>query len=265
MDLTDDKKLNALLADNKSGSIDLLLQLNAWLKANLAGHDKPELLIQKIKSSLAHFQTVEVYLDNLNELLKGKSQRDLFAFFDNTEAELNGLQRRIFENGLRYFKKAGKIITISNSYSVARFLIQLYDKSNLNEVVVCESRPVMEGRLLAEKLIEEGIPVRLITDASVSQYIEVVDAAIIGADKILRDGSIINKIGSRQLAILCRYFNTPIYVVADKTKFSGSNEFEQENKPNTEIWDFKHKKLKVENFYFEKIERELITKVISNE
>ncbi len=264
MDLTKDDRLNALLSDNKSGSIDILIQLNRWLKLNITKQSKPELLIQKIKSSLSHFQTINTYLDNLNILLQKNSKKDLFGFFENQELELNSVHNQIFENGWNYVKNAERVITISNSYSVARFLIKLHEQKRLKEIVVCESRPVLEGRLLAEKLLGNDICVRLITEAAISKYLGNLDAAIIGADKILSDGSIVNKIGSRQLSILCRYASIPLFVVADKSKFTDSEYFEQAKRPENEIWDYNHKNLKIENLYFERIEKELITRVLSN-
>ena len=264
MDLTNNEKLNALLSDNKSGSTDILIQLNSWLKNNITKLGNQDLYLQKIKSSLAHFQSVDTYLDDLTDLLKENNKKKLFDFFQNKKLELNSVHKRIFDNGWSYFKDVDRVITISNSHTVAQFLINLYDQKRLKEIIICESRPVMEGRLMAEKFLSKGIHVRLIIEASISAFLDVADAAIIGADKILQDGSIINKIGSRQLAILCKYFNIPLYVIADKSKFSNSDKFQQVERPDNEIWDFRHEKLKIENFYFEKIEKELIKKVISS-
>jgi translation initiation factor 2B subunit (eIF-2B alpha/beta/delta family) len=72
---------------------------------------------------------------------------------------------------------------------------------------VAESRPKNEGRILAKRLIKKGIPVEYITDFSAATYIPRIDAAIIGADKILANGNIVNKMGSKTLAVLCRYYN----------------------------------------------------------
>jgi translation initiation factor eIF-2B subunit delta len=264
MNLSKIDQFKLILTDNKSGSVELLLNLNSWLKLNLHKMNNPHLIVKQIKSSLAHFQTINKYTEKLNVRLREGTESELMDFFEQTEFDLHSIHKKIFENGLSCFTKVKKIITISNSYSVNRFIVHLHNHKGVEEVIVSESRPIMEGRQLAEKLIENGILVRFITDAAASKYIRSVDAAIIGCDKILKDGTVINKTGSRQLAILCNYLNIPFYVIADKSKFSKSDNFTQENKPFDEIWDFQDKNLKIENLYFEKVEKDLITKVISD-
>jgi len=264
MDVLTDENLITILSDNKSGSTQLILQLNRWIRSNIDKLENFDLLERRIRSSLGHFQTIDDYINKLIDLYKLNDKIELSIFFDKTELEIHSDHKKIFENGRSYFSKVKTIITISNSFSVSQFIINLHSLGQLNEVIVCESRPVMEGRVLAEKLLDHGINVRLITDAAVSYYMEDVDTAIIGADKILADGSVINKIGSKQLAIVCKHFKTPLYVVADKTKYSKSNKFDAEKYPQNEIWDYKHKNLIIDNIYFECIEKTMITKIIGS-
>lgn len=46
-----------------------------------------------------------------------------------------------------------------------------------------------------------------------------VDKVIVGADRIMRDGHIFNKIGTSQLAILAKTFNIPFIVAAPSSSF----------------------------------------------
>lgn len=264
MDELTDEKLNSILSDNKSGSIQLLLQLNRWIQSNIDKLENFGLLERKIRSSLGHFQAIDNYMDKFKDIYKLNDKNELSVFLDKTELEFHSIHKKIFENARNYFTNVKTVITISNSYSVSQFVINLHNHKQLDEVIVCESRPVMEGRLFAANLLDHGMNVRVITEAAVSYYIKDVDAALIGADKILPDGTVINKIGSKQLAIMCKHYDTPIYVIADKTKYSNSNSYEEENYPQNEIWDYKHKNLIIENIYFERIDKNFITKIISN-
>ena len=132
------------------------------------------------------------------------------------------------------------------------------------KVTVAESRPMNEGRILAKRLLKNNIPVEFITDFSTALYIPSTDAIIIGADKILSNGNIVNKTGSRALAILSRYYNKPFYVITTRSKQSSNSEYIQEEKDPKEVWNFSNKKLKVRNYYFEEIERDLITRIITD-
>ncbi len=84
-------------------------------------------------------------------------------------------------------------------------------------VYVDETRPVLQGaRLTAWELMEEKIPCTLITDnmAGYFMYRDMVDLAIVGADRIAKNGDVANKIGTYSLAVLCKEHGIPFYVAA---------------------------------------------------
>ncbi|OUV31308.1 MAG: S-methyl-5-thioribose-1-phosphate isomerase [Betaproteobacteria bacterium TMED100] len=83
------------------------------------------------------------------------------------------------------------------------------------EVFAGETRPFLQGaRLTAWELIKDGIPVTLITD-NMSGYLmslNLIDAVIVGADRVTSNGDVINKIGTYSLAVLASKHNIPFYV-----------------------------------------------------
>jgi ribose 1,5-bisphosphate isomerase len=54
---------------------------------------------------------------------------------------------------------------------------------------------------------------------------EKVDAVFVGADTILADGELINKIGTSQIALAAKEFGVPFYVCAETYKFSPDSLF----------------------------------------
>lgn len=88
---------------------------------------------------------------------------------------------------------------------------------NIEMVWVDETRPLLQGaRLTAWELVSEGIPCTVITDnmaASVMGRGEV-DAIVVGADRITRNGDVANKIGTYGVAVLAKHHNIPFYVAA---------------------------------------------------
>ncbi len=89
------------------------------------------------------------------------------------------------------------------------------------KVIACETRPLNQGsRITAWELMEDSIPVTLITD-SMSGYVMrqgIVDNIIVGADRITQD-AVFNKIGTYTLSIVAKEHEIPFYVAAPVSTF----------------------------------------------
>ncbi|CCH61116.1 hypothetical protein TBLA_0E00550 [Henningerozyma blattae CBS 6284] len=115
-------------------------------------------------------------------------------------------------------------------------------KAKLTHVYPLETRPYNQGsRLTAYELIHDKIPTTLITDSSIAYRIKTskipIKAAFVGADRIVRNGDTANKIGTFQLAIICKQFGIKFFVVAPKTTIdnvteTGDGIIVEERKPN---------------------------------
>ena len=80
-----------------------------------------------------------------------------------------------------------------------------------------ETRPVLQGaRLTAWELMEDGIPVTLITDNTAGALMKKgeINLAIVGTDRTVLNGDVANKIGTYTVAVLCKEHNIPFYVAA---------------------------------------------------
>lgn len=84
-------------------------------------------------------------------------------------------------------------------------------------VYVDETRPFLQGaRLTAWELQQERIPLTLITDNMAGYFMKRgdIDCVIVGADRIVANGDVANKIGTYSLAVLARAHGIPFYVAA---------------------------------------------------
>lgn len=95
-------------------------------------------------------------------------------------------------------------------------------KAKMTQVFPLETRPYNQGsRLTAYELVHDNIPATLITDSSIAYRIKTspipIKAAFVGADRIVRNGDTANKIGTLQLAVICKQFGIKFFVVAPKT------------------------------------------------
>lgn len=98
----------------------------------------------------------------------------------------------------------------------------LHAAGRLDEVLVSETRPLLQGaRLTAWELGAAGIPYRLIIDAAAGPALAsgLVDAVVVGCDRVARNGDTANKIGTYALAILARHHGIPFYVAGPLTSF----------------------------------------------
>jgi len=87
-------------------------------------------------------------------------------------------------------------------------------------VFATETRPLLQGaRLTTWELIQEGIPVTLITDSMAGYFMKrgEIDCVIVGADRIAANGYTANKIGTYTLAVLADAHGIPFYVAAPTT------------------------------------------------
>ena len=125
---------------------------------------------------------------------------------------------------------AGKIniITICNTgaLATARFgtalgvIRELHYRGVLGRVYALETRPWNQGaRLTVFECVHEAIPVTLVIDSAVAALMgsRRIHAAIVGADRVCRNGDTANKIGTCNLAVVAKHFGVPFFVAAPST------------------------------------------------
>ncbi len=89
-------------------------------------------------------------------------------------------------------------------------------------VWVDETRPYLQGaRLTAWELMQDGIDCTLITDNMAAHMMQkgLVDAIVVGADRIAKNGDFANKIGTYGLAVLAKFHKVPFYTAAPTSTF----------------------------------------------
>lgn len=259
-----DNKFQELLDDRSSGSKELLYKFNSLLYQHFDNISDFTSIINIAKNNWKEFQAIQNYILKLNDFIAEGDKNKLFAFIRNYLTTENIVYRQIFDKLYSNIKSYKSFITISNSKTVLEIFTLLSQRKRDIELTISESRPRNEGKFLADNLLPLGLNIIFITEAMIPDYVKKCNAAIIGADSILKNGNIINKVGSKLLAITCRYYKKPIFVIADKSKKKDNNNFIQSEHSNTEILDYNHQNLHIKNYYFEIIEKKLITKIITD-
>jgi methylthioribose-1-phosphate isomerase len=97
---------------------------------------------------------------------------------------------------------------------------ELHSRGLIEEVFADETRPLLQGsRLTAWELAQAGIPFRILPDGAAASalFSGLIDAVLIGADRIARNGDSANKIGSLSVAVAASQVAVPFLVVAPES------------------------------------------------
>jgi translation initiation factor 2B subunit (eIF-2B alpha/beta/delta family) len=120
-----------------------------------------------------------------------------------------------------------KIVTLSASGTITTSLSSLIKKHSGEgrkiKLTVMESRPKFEGVTFVNKLlsifaedsaIKSCLEVDIVSDAGISSTVQGAHYLLLGADKVLPNGDVSNKIGSFTAAIVARTLNPACKVLA---------------------------------------------------
>ncbi|HOS69956.1 MAG TPA: S-methyl-5-thioribose-1-phosphate isomerase [Bacillota bacterium] len=160
--------------------------------------------------------------DNKNrtvEELKEILIREANAIRDEDE----GMCRAIGENALTLFRDGMTVLTHCNAgglatamYGTALAPIYLAKEKGMDiKVFADETRPLLQGaRLTAWELMQAGVDVTLICDNMAAAVMAkgLIDAVIVGCDRVAANGDTANKIGTYGLAVLAKAHNIPFYI-----------------------------------------------------
>nr|CAG8652020.1 5529_t:CDS:2 [Entrophospora candida] len=202
------------------------------------------------------FNTANILLDlseNLVAKAKGNNNNDnVLSIIEGVVDEAESMLKRDVEDnknigrfGAEFIlsncagddgdSKLVNVITHCNTGSLATagygtalgVIRSLHSKSLLSQVYFTETRPYNQGaRLTSYELLHEQIPSTLICDSMVSALLSdhhsnskkrKINAIIVGADRVARNGDTANKIGTYQLAISAKYHGVMFIVAAPST------------------------------------------------
>lgn len=127
-----------------------------------------------------------------------------------------------------------RVATLSRSGTVLRAI----EEADSDAVLLAESRPGGEGRAVASSLAAERT-VTLTTDAAFAGRLAAFapDALVVGADTILPDGRVVNKVGTYAAALAAERAGVPAYAVAASDKIRANDQFEQAEREPAELYD----------------------------
>ncbi len=148
-------------------------------------------------------------------------------------AEDRAMCLRIGEAGADLLPQNARVLTHCNAGALATgglgtALAPVYvavARGRSVRVLATETRPLLQGsRLTAWELARAGIPVTVITDGAAASRMRAgeVDLCIVGADRVVANGDVANKVGTYGLAVLARHHGIPFYVAMPSSTIDAS-------------------------------------------
>ncbi len=255
-----------IIYDNVSGSGTIVAQIQETL-LKLADSEKNIRLqklnteFKKLRNHFPQFGVLFHFLKSFDEAFHGQPEID----FPELRKFIIGYRRRwahVQQNAIRDFCNevdlAGKTILLHSNSSTIH---QLFEQDFKQKPTIFQtlSSPANEGLMQATFLSKKGYQVTLFHEDALSKYLSGIDMAVLGADLIL-DDVFLNKIGSFPIALLCKHFNKPVYVIADRRKKVNPKEISEADlqllthekpKPAHEITTENNAGIQILNEYFE--------------
>lgn len=146
------------------------------------------------------------------------------------------------------------VLTHSRSSTVLATFERAHRAGRRLRVIATESRPLMEGRALAEALAAQSIEVTLIADAAAALVMPRVDCVFVGADRVT-PGWLVNKIGTRMIALAARESHVKLVALCDTSKFIAALPVTPDRPPEPrhrdELWPAAPPQVEIINRYFE--------------
>ncbi len=180
-------------------------------------------LFWAIERMLNYAQSIkELPLDEFKDQLLEEAHK-----IANEDIEIN---RKIGSYGETLIDDGDTILTHCNAgalatvdYGTALGVIRAaHEAGKKIDVYADETRPYLQGaRLTAWEMVQEQIPVTLITDNMAGHAMKIgrIQKIVVGADRIAANGDTANKIGTYSLSVLAKEHGIPFYIAAPISTF----------------------------------------------
>jgi translation initiation factor eIF-2B subunit delta len=221
--------IDTLSLDHRRGAAEIVRDAaDLFISIAVVSEESPissEHLFERAVKRLAKGQpTMAPVLNLLNRICLAKSEADDdWERFADLVRNLAGSRSDLIPSMANHLGElpavTDTLIAFSNSSTVAALVTAAHTQLGWPRAVYCgEGRPVMEGLVMAHKLMAAGLEVTVFTDAALMSRIVEAQAVWIGGDSLSCNG-LVNKVGSRALAMLAKFRGIPFVSMMGTDKF----------------------------------------------
>ena len=221
--------------------------------------------------------------EELGDLPQEKISQELLNvahFILNEDIKINKAMGKfgadLLQDGSRVLThcNAGALATAGHGTALGVFRSAV-EAGKIISVIADETRPFLQGaRLTAWEMVQEGIPVTLITDNMSGHLMSLgeIDAVVVGTDRVAANGDVANKIGTYMVAVLAKRHQIPFYVACPLStidlQISSGLDIPIEERNEDEVKGFRDfhwaaEGVKIKNPAFDVTPAELVTGLIT--
>lgn len=194
---------------------------------------------------------------NLAQLLR-LSRAEPCRVIESLRSYLATARRALVEESRAFLR--GVVATISFSSAV---IDAVAGCGRVERVILLESRPGSEAVHAARRLRELGIDALIVPDTEMARAVERSDVVAIGCDAIDRGAWVLNKVGSRPLAMVAKRLGRPVYVLCESIKMCIGGYACRELEEAT-VWSYDVDGERIEVRVFECVEPDLFSMIITD-
>lgn len=272
------ESIAALAADNRSGAVEIAEQAADILmrRARVGEASSPQGFRQAILETgraLIQSQPAVAPLIHLVNAVMWKLEQceTPAALRSGVEEAVEQFKRQLRRHSLRVSEgvlplitEGNVIVTLSYSTTVIQSLLHAYRAGRRFSVICAESRPGYEGRTTAARLASYDIPVTLLVDTAAVAMVPQANMVLIGAD-LLTLGGLVNKVGTRALALAAQASGVPLYTLCSSEKLlpQAYPTPQQRDWPTREIWPEAPNGVMMRNVYFDMTPLDAIAGIVT--
>ncbi|KAK9067490.1 hypothetical protein SSX86_014820 [Deinandra increscens subsp. villosa] len=111
------------------------------------------------------------------------------------------------------------LLTYGSSSAVEMILLHSHELGKRFRVVIVDSRPKLEGRLLLRRLVGKGISCTYVNINAISYIMHEVTRVFLGASSVLANGTVYSRVGTACVAMVANACGVPVIVCCEAYKF----------------------------------------------
>lgn len=234
----------------------MTLEVQSLDEFNLQLGDAASLLLKTRPTAVSLSNAIRMVMKYKTEDVDGARQAvvsNANRFIENSQKAVE----KIGQIGSRRIRDGDTVLTHCNSLAAISVISAAHKSGKKIKVIATESRPRFQGITTIGMLDKLGIETELIVDSAARSVMNEVDLVVVGADVITANGTLVNKIGTAQIALCAREARTSFMVAAETYKFSpetilGELVTIEEREPEEVLSDIsKYKHVRVRNPAFD--------------
>ncbi|CAN4082804.1 unnamed protein product [Withania somnifera] len=125
----------------------------------------------------------------------------------------------IVKHAVTKIRDGDVLLTYGSSSAVEMILLHAHELGKDFRVVVVDSRPKLEGKLLLRRLVGKGLKCTYTHINAISYIMHEVTRVLLGASSVLSNGTVYSRVGTASVAMVAHSFRVPVLICCEAYKF----------------------------------------------